>query len=123
MGAGFKASDTQWWVVCLCAQWCGTCREYRAVFDQLELQYPQARFLWVDVEDQEDLVGDVDVVTFPTLLIARSKTAYFLGPLLPQRQVLARLLDQLIDLPLGAQGASVPQAGPLWLQIRQAYGR
>ena len=24
-----------WWAVCLCAGWCGTCRDYRALFDAL----------------------------------------------------------------------------------------
>ena len=28
-----------WWVVCLCADWCGTCRDYRALFDALAPAY------------------------------------------------------------------------------------
>ena len=44
-----------WTVVCLCAGWCGVCREYRAVFDALAAAHPQVRFDWVDVEDEEAL--------------------------------------------------------------------
>ena len=82
-------------MVCLCAQWCGTCRDYRALFDRLAHEHPSARFVWIDIEDEADVAGDLDVETFPTLLIADGQTARFLGPLLPQAAVLARLLESL----------------------------
>ena len=85
----------QLWVACLCAQWCDACRQYRPGFEALAGQWPQARFLWVDVEDEEDLAGDVDVETFPTILIADARGARFLGPVLPQPGVLARMLQGL----------------------------
>lgn len=103
-----------WWVVCLCAQWCGTCREYESVFDALGASWPQVRFVWVDVEDEEDVVGDLDVETFPTVLIADGRGARFFGPLLPQAQVLQRLLQSLQD------DADTPLAGP---QIQELFGR
>lgn len=84
-----------WWVVCLCAQWCGTCRDYRAVFDQLARAHPAVRFVWIDIEDDAEVAGDLDVETFPTLLLADGQVARFLGPLLPQAAVLSRLLDSL----------------------------
>ena len=97
------AAHSPWWVVCLCASWCGVCRDYRALFDALAVAYPAARFVWVDVEDEEEVAGDLDVETFPTLLIADGRQARFLGPLLPQAPVLARLLTSLQD-------AHAPQA-------------
>jgi thioredoxin 1 len=84
-----------WWVVCLCAQWCGTCRDYRAVFDQLARAHPAVRFVWIDIEDDAEVAGDLDVETFPTLLLAEGQVARFLGPLLPQAAVLSRLLESL----------------------------
>ena len=84
-----------WWVVCLCAQWCGVCREYRSAFDALARDWPQVRFEWVDVEDEEDLMGDVDVETFPAVLIADGGAARFLGTVLPQTQLLGRMLQSL----------------------------
>ena len=41
-----------WWAVCLCAGWCGTCRDYRALFDALAQAHPEVRFEWVDIEDE-----------------------------------------------------------------------
>ncbi len=87
--------DSATWVVCLCAAWCGVCRDYRAAFDEIAASRPGARFVWVDVEDEEDLAGDVDVDTFPTLLVGQGGSARFFGPLLPQAGVLRRLLESL----------------------------
>jgi thiol-disulfide isomerase/thioredoxin len=89
------ASDDPLWVVCLCAQWCGTCREYRPLFEQVARSHPRARFAWVDIEDHADIADDFDVETFPTLLIASDGGTHFLGPLLPHVETLARLLAAL----------------------------
>ena len=105
-----------WSVVCLCAAWCGVCRQYEPQFQALSKKFPQVRFGWVDVEDQEALVGDVDVETFPTLLIGRGDHAMFLGPLLPQVKVLERLLQSLMD---GQPASSLlpVEANALWQRI------
>ena len=50
---------------------------------------------WVDVEDEEEIVGDLDVETFPTILVAGGGRARFFGPVLPQAGVLGRLIDSL----------------------------
>lgn len=92
---GPDAALGRWWAVCLCAGWCGTCRDYRPLFEGLARDHPDVRFEWVDIEDESDVAGDLDVETFPTLLIADGRHARFLGPLLPQAPVLARLLTSL----------------------------
>lgn len=109
-----------WWVVCLCAQWCRVCGEYRPLFDALAQALPQTRFVWVDVEDEDELAGDLDVETFPTLLIADGSRARFLGPLLPQTTVLARLLASLqADTP--STQAAPPLAQAVFERVRAAH--
>ena len=80
------------WVACLCAAWCGTCREYRATFDSVAAACPDARFAWIDIEDEADLVDPVEVENFPTLLIAVRDEPVFFGPLTPHRETLVRLV-------------------------------
>lgn len=101
-GAPGAPAPARWWVACLCAQWCNTCREYRPGFDALARQWPQARFVWVDVEDEEELVGDLDVETFPTLLVGDAGGLRFFSPMQPQPAQLDRLLRGLQD------GAALP---------------
>lgn len=86
-------------VACLCAQWCGSCREYRDVFTELARQFPQYCFLWVDVENQADRVDVFDVENFPTIVIEDAVTTRFAGTLLPQRGILERLLNEVPQLP------------------------
>ncbi|MDP2255120.1 MAG: thioredoxin family protein [Polaromonas sp.] len=87
--------DPDHWVICLCADWCGLCRDYQSVFAQMAARHPECRFAWLDIEDQADLVGDIDVETFPTVLIADKDGTRFFGPLTPHAQTLSRLLDSM----------------------------
>lgn len=113
-------AHSPWWVVCLCASWCGVCREYRVLFDALAQAHPEAHFVWVDVEDEEEVAGDLDVETFPTLLIADGRQARFLGPLLPQAPVLARLLVSLQDTPAPRDAVS-ETAQAVFERVRAAH--
>lgn len=80
-------------VACLCAAWCGTCREYQPLFEQLGREFPQARFLWIDIEDQADLVDPVEVDDFPTLLLAVHGQPVFFGMVTPHLDTLRRLVQ------------------------------
>ena len=85
--------DERWIVACLCAAWCGTCGSYRAAFDALAARHPDKHFIWIDIEDQADVVGDLDVDNFPTLLIQRHEVVAFFGTMLPDPALADRLLQ------------------------------
>ncbi|MET0541915.1 MAG: thioredoxin family protein [Variovorax sp.] len=87
--------DDALWVVCLCAEWCGACREYRPLFEQVARAHPALRFAWVDIEDHADIADDFDVQTFPTILVAGPVGTHFVGPLLPHAETLTRMLSAL----------------------------
>ena len=98
-----STAPPQLWVFCLCAEWCGTCREYQPLFHQLAQEMPQARFVWVDVEAQDDLLQDLDIENFPTLLLADAQhQARFAGTVLPHLDTLQRMCKAALagDLPL-----------------------
>ncbi|MFS2027024.1 thioredoxin family protein [Massilia sp. GER05] len=107
-----------WIVACLCAAWCGTCSSYRAAFDGLATRHPDKTFVWIDVEDQADVVGDLDVENFPTLLVQRGDAVAFFGTMLPDPKVADRLIQAQAELSgdeLTRQAASTPE--------RQAWQR
>lgn len=83
----------RWIVACLCAAWCGTCGSYRATFDALAARHPDKLFVWVDIEDNADVVGDLDVENFPTLLLQRGDTVAFFGTMLPDGAIADRLVQ------------------------------
>jgi thioredoxin 1 len=86
-----------WIVACLCAAWCGSCRDYRAGFDEMAERHPEKHFIWIDIEDQADVVGDLDVDNFPTLLIQHGETVAFFGPMQPDHRLAERLLLALVE--------------------------
>jgi thioredoxin-like negative regulator of GroEL len=96
-------------VACLCAAWCDTCSSYRAVFETLAQRHPDQRFLWIDIEDQSDIVGELDIDNFPTILIQRDALVAFFGPVLPDPGILQRLLQAQMA-PSAAELAALAQA-------------
>jgi len=88
----------RWIVACLCAAWCGTCESYRASFEDVASRHPDKLFLWIDIEDQADVVGDLDVENFPTLLIQHHELVAFFGTMLPDPALAHRLVQAQTEL-------------------------
>jgi thioredoxin 1 len=84
-------------IACLCAAWCDTCSVYKGRFAELAALHPDQRFVWIDIEDEADLVGDLDVENFPTLLVQQGDVVSFYGPVLPD----TRQADLLLRAQLG----------------------
>ena len=109
MNSGERA---QQWVFGLCAQWCGVCRDWRSAFEAAAMRHPQHRFVWIDIEDQADLVGDLDIETFPTLLVGTSTRVLFFGTIEPTPVLIDRLLA-------GADGSGSATTEPETLALLQ----
>lgn len=104
-------------VACLCAQWCRTCDAYREVLETLGAHFGAlVQTVWVDIEDHEAALGNLEVDDFPTLLIARGDgdAVCFFGPVLPHAATATRLVQAALagELPVMAetpQLAGLPQ--------------
>ena len=108
-----ESSGTRPLVACLCAAWCGACRDYRGTFEALAASFAgQADFTWVDVEDEADALGELDIEDFPTLFIALDDDALFLGPVTPQPGTAERLIRSALEGDLAA-GADAEYPGLL----------
>jgi len=84
-------------VACLCALWCDTCVDYRAGFEALAREFPQAEFAWLDIEDDAEAVGDLEVENFPTIRVTRGEEVLFHGVQLPMHEHLRRLLREILS--------------------------
>jgi hypothetical protein len=73
--------------------------EYRPGFLALAKKFPGVEFRWVDIEDQADEVGDLEVENFPTIRVTRGEEVLFHGPQLPIHSHLERLLTELLPRP------------------------
>jgi thioredoxin 1 len=82
-------------VVCFCAAWCDTCTRFQAIYELLASERPAMLFVWLDIEDDHALAGDIDVEDFPTLAVYRGDTLLHYGVSLPHQAIVARLIDEL----------------------------
>jgi thioredoxin-like negative regulator of GroEL len=97
-------------LLCLCAAWCQLCTAYAPVFDaavaRLHADWPDMAVRWIDIENEAELVGDLDVETFPTLVLMRGAQVLFHGPLTPQADVLERVVRRALADPAAAAAAA-----------------
>ena len=82
-------------VLSFCAAWCDTCTEFRAAYERIADERLGMLFVWLDIEDDSAIAGDVDVENFPTLAVYRGTTPIHFGVSLPQEGTVARLIDAL----------------------------
>ncbi len=90
-------------VVSLCAAWCDTCAQFRVAFERIALARPGTTFVWLDIEDDSAVCGDIDVENFPTLAVFLGATPLHFGVSLPHEGTVARLVDALVVRPVPMQ--------------------
>jgi thioredoxin 1 len=95
-------------VVALCAAWCDTCAEFRATLERIAEARPDTLFFWLDIEDDNEICGDIDIENFPTLAIYRGERLLHYGVSLPLEGTMLRLVDAIVARSNG--GVSAPQA-------------
>jgi len=83
-------------VLCFCAAWCDACKAYQPKFEALGQQHPDICFIWADIEDYPELLGDEDVENFPTIAIVQGAQVRFMGTLLPHIEHLNRLIETML---------------------------
>ena len=99
-------------VVSFCAAWCETCNEFRAGYERLATARPHAAFVWIDIEDDHEICGDIDVENFPTLAVYRGATPLHFGVSLPHENLVGRLIDALAGQPAGRSVDEAVEALP-----------
>ena len=104
----YFAADDRPLVVALCAAWCDSCNEFRVTFERIEKERPHLVFLWLDIEDDSEICGDINIENFPTLAIYRGARLLHYGVSLPQEGTVARLIDEIAQR--GEADAAAPEA-------------
>ena len=99
-----------WTVACLCAAWCRTCDAVRPHFEARAAAQTHLTHRWIDVEDEADVIGDLDIETFPTLLVVRDGVPLFFGPVLPKPEAVDALIAALIEDPTPRAAGTIDAA-------------
>jgi thioredoxin 1 len=62
------------------APWCGPCRSFAPVFEQVSEKYPGVVFAKVNTEEQQALAGHFQIRSIPTLMVFRDQVILYSQP-------------------------------------------
>lgn len=62
------------------APWCGPCRAFEPVYDQVSENHPDIIFAKVDTEAEQAIAGSFQIRSIPTLMVFREKVIIYSQP-------------------------------------------
>ena len=62
------------------AEWCGPCRSFAPIYEQISEKYPNLTFAKVDTEAEQSLSASAGISSIPTLMIFRDGILLFNQP-------------------------------------------
>ncbi|MDG6777785.1 thioredoxin [Thiomicrorhabdus sp. zzn3] len=80
------------------AEWCGPCKQFAPVFEEISEKHPEIVFAKVNVEEEQELAGMFQVRSIPTLVFMREKIVVFSNPGAIPGSALEEGIKQLLEL-------------------------
>jgi thioredoxin 1 len=62
------------------AEWCGPCKSFAPIYDQVSEKYDDIVFGKIDTEAEQELAGHFQIRSIPTLMIFREQVVLFSQP-------------------------------------------
>lgn len=53
------------------AKWCGSCKQLSPIFDEVEKEYSNIKFVKIDIDEFEELSLNYQIMSLPTLLLIK----------------------------------------------------
>ena len=98
-------------ILVVCADWCSVCRDYRATLTD----FPEFDINWIDINDFESLTEEIEIETFPTVIIFHELDVLFFGPVEPNKNSLISLLSAVKTTPSKITHPKLAFAIKTWL--------
>lgn len=76
------------------APWCGPCRSFAPVYEQLSEKHPDVVFAKVNTEEEQGIAGHFQIRSIPTLMLFREKIILFAQPGALPAQALEQILEK-----------------------------
>ena len=77
------------------AEWCGPCRTFGPIFEQVSEKHPDIVFGKIDTETEQQLAAQFRIMSIPTLMILREKVVLFAQPGVLPAEGLENLIEQV----------------------------
>ena len=93
------------------ASWCGPCRQFAPVYEQVSTANPDIVFAKVDTEAEQQLAGAFNITSIPTLMAIREGVVLYSNPgALPESQ-LADLVAKVREISMDDVRAQIAAQG------------
>ncbi len=89
------------------AEWCGPCKMFGPIFEEVADENPDITFAKVDTEAQQDLAGALGIQSIPTLMVFRDGIQLFNQPGALPKAALDDLVRQVRELDLDEVRAQI----------------
>lgn len=89
------------------APWCGPCRAFAPVYQQVSEKYPDIVFAKVNTEDEQGLAGAFQIRSIPTLMIFREQVIVYAQPGSLPASALEELIGKAKALDMNAIRAEI----------------
>jgi thioredoxin 1 len=80
------------------AEWCGPCKMFGPIFEEVSESNPDVTFAKVDTEAEQQLAGSLGIMSIPTVMIFRDGIQLFAQPGALPKTALEDLLGQVRNL-------------------------
>lgn len=94
-----------WW-----ADWCGPCKMFAPVYDEVSAKHDDIVFGKIDTEDQQQLAAAAGISSIPTLMAFRENVLVFSQPGAINAQQLDHLIEQVRGLDMAEVHKQVEEA-------------
>jgi thioredoxin 1 len=76
------------------APWCGPCKSFAPVYEELSEQYPDVVFAKVNTEEEQALAAHFNIRSIPTLMVFREQVILYAEAGALPKQSLEKLIEE-----------------------------
>ncbi len=80
------------------AEWCGPCKQFGPVFEEIATKYPNIAFCKINVEEEQELADMFQVRSIPTISFMRQGIVIFSNPGAIPGNALEDAIKQVVEL-------------------------
>jgi len=80
------------------ADWCGPCRMFGPIYEQVSETHPDLVFAKIDTEAEQALAAQLNIQSIPTLMVVRDRVVLYSQPGALSAETLEDLVRQVRDI-------------------------